>query len=76
VFLSQSEWVVNFGCTDHMVKDASLFTSLDKDVEKNIYVSDDFSLDIVGHGDVPCQHVRIFDIYHVSNINETLLSVY
>jgi hypothetical protein len=25
---SQSEWIVDFGCTHHMAKDASLFSSL------------------------------------------------
>jgi hypothetical protein len=65
----QNEWVVDSGCTHHMAKDASLFTSLDKVVERKIYVVDDFSLDIVGHGDVPCRHGKIVDIYHVSNFS-------
>jgi hypothetical protein len=37
-----------------MAKNASFSVSLDKATEKKIYVFDDFSLDIVGHGDVPC----------------------
>jgi hypothetical protein len=35
-----------------MAKDASLFTSLDEANERKIYVADDFSLGIVGQGDV------------------------
>jgi hypothetical protein len=37
-----------------MAKDASLFTSLNEAKERKIYVVDDFSLDIVGQGDVSC----------------------
>jgi hypothetical protein len=40
-----------------------------------IYVVDDFTLDIVGHGDVPCRHGKIVDIYHVPNLSENLLLV-
>jgi hypothetical protein len=69
----QNEWVVDFGCTHHMDKDASLFTSLDKCVEINIYIVDEFSLDIIGRGDVHFRHGNIVDVYHVSNINENLL---
>jgi len=49
--------------------------SLDKDVERNIYVADDFARDIVGHGDVPYRHRNIVDIYHVPNLSANLLSV-
>jgi hypothetical protein len=69
----QNEWVVDSGCTHHMAKDASLFTSLDKVVEWKIYVVDEFSLDIVGHGDVPCRHGKIVDVYHVPNLSTNLL---
>jgi hypothetical protein len=37
-----------------MAKDASLLSFLDKAIEQRIYVTDDFSPNIVGHGDVPC----------------------
>ena len=39
-----------------MAKDASLLSSLDTTIEKKIYVVYDFALDIVGHGDIDCQH--------------------
>jgi hypothetical protein len=58
-----------------MDKDASLFTSLDEVVERKIYVVDDFSLDIVGQGDVSCRHGRIVDVYHVPNLSANLLLV-
>jgi hypothetical protein len=35
-----------------MAKDASLFMRLNKDEDSKIYVVDDFSLDVVGQGDV------------------------
>jgi hypothetical protein len=47
---------------------------LDKVVEKKIYVVDDFSLNIVGCGDVPYRHGNSFHIYHVSNLSANLLS--
>ena len=39
-----------------MDEDASLFSYLHTTIEKNIYVANDFALDIVGHGDVACRH--------------------
>jgi len=66
---------VDFECADHMDKDASLFTSLDDFVERNIYIVDDFSIDIVGKGDVSCRHGRIVDVYQVPNLNVNLLLV-
>jgi hypothetical protein len=50
----QNEWVVESRCTHHMNKDSSLFTSLNKVEERNIYVVNDFCLNIVGQGDVSC----------------------
>ena len=38
----KNEWVGDSSSTHHMVKDASLFSSLDMDIEKKIYVHDDF----------------------------------
>jgi hypothetical protein len=60
-----NEWVVDSGCTHHMDKDASLFTWLDEAKERKIYVVGDFSLDVVGHGDVSCRHENIVNEYHV-----------
>jgi hypothetical protein len=37
-----------------MDKYASLFTPLDKVIERNNYVVDDFALEIASRGDVPC----------------------
>jgi hypothetical protein len=61
---AQNEWVVDSGCTHHMAKDASLFTWLDEAKERKIYVVDDFSLDVVGQGDVTCRHGKI--VRHLS----------
>jgi hypothetical protein len=72
----QNEWVVDSGCTHHMDKDASLFTWLYEAKERKIYVVDDFAMDVVGQGDVACQHGIIVGIYHVPNVNaNTLLCV-
>lgn len=71
----KNEWVVDSSCTHHMEKDASLFSSLHIAIEKKIYVADDFSLYIIGHGDIPCQHGQIINMYHVPNLNANLLLV-
>jgi hypothetical protein len=78
VFLSHyahNEWVVDSGCTHHMAKYVSLFMSLDKVVERNIYVVEYFSLDVSSHGDVLHRHGNIFNIYHVPNLSANLISV-
>jgi hypothetical protein len=71
----QNEWVVDSGCTHHMEKDATLFMRLNKAEESRIYVVDDFSLDVVGQGDVACRHGKIVDVYHVPNLSANLLFV-
>jgi hypothetical protein len=58
-----------------MDKYSSLFTWLDEAKERKIYVDDDFSLDVVGEGDVACRNGKIVNIYHVSNLNANLLCV-
>jgi hypothetical protein len=55
-----------------MDKDASLFTSLNEAKERKIYVVDDFSLNIVGQGDVSCRHGRIVNVYHVPNLSANM----
>jgi hypothetical protein len=58
-----------------MATDSSLLMWLDEAKERKIYVVDDFSLDVVGHGDVSRRHGKIFDIYHVPNISANSLYV-
>jgi hypothetical protein len=53
----------------------SLFTWLNEDKERKIYVVDDFSLDVVGQVIVSCQHGKIDDVYHVPNPSSNLLFV-
>ena len=36
---------------------------------------DNYSLDIIGRGDIPCQHGRVVDVYHVPSLNVNLLLV-
>jgi hypothetical protein len=71
----QNEWVVNSWCTHHMTKDASLSTWFDEDKEKKIYVLDDFSLDVVGQGDVTSPYGNIVNVFHVPNLSTNLLCV-
>ena len=57
-----------------MAKDASMF-SLSEAMQKNIYVVGEYSLSIVGYGDIPYRHGNIFNVYHVLILSENLLSV-
>lgn len=58
-----------------MDKDASLLSSLDATTENKIYVDDNFALDITGHGDIPCRHGWIIDVYHVPSLSVNLLFI-
>ena len=73
---SQNEWVVDSSCTHHMAKDTSFFSSPDFALEKEIFVADDFALDIVGHGDVACRRGQIVDVFHVPSLSANLLLVF
>ena len=50
------------------------FFSVDTSTENNIYVADEFALEIVGHGDVTCLHVQIIDVFHDPNLSMNLFS--
>jgi len=71
----QNEWVVNSRFTHHMAKDASLFMWLDEAKERKIYVVDDFSLDVVGQGDIACGNGKIVNVYHVPNLSANMFFV-
>ena len=58
-----------------MEKDVSSFSSLSGALEKNIYAPDDYTLIIVGTGDVECQHGQISNVYHVPSLSTNLFSV-
>ena len=72
---SQNEWVVDSSCTHHMAKDASLLSYLDAAAENKIYVANEFSPNIVGHGDITCWYGQIVDMYHVHSLGANLLYV-
>ena len=52
-----------------MAQGASLLSSLGKAIEQEIYVIDVFSLHIIGCNDIPCQHRRIHNVYHVLSMS-------
>ena len=57
------EWLIDFGASYHMVKDKSMFSTLNDGNTKNIYIGDDSSLSVVGccwHGKkIPCQRGEV-----------------
>jgi len=44
---SQRDWKSNFGCSCHLAKDASHFSSLSMAKEDNIFIIDDYALPIM-----------------------------
>ena len=58
-----------------MENDASLFSSLNTTTKNKIYVVDDFSLDITGHGDIPFRHSHIMDLYDVPSLSANMFSI-
>jgi len=72
---SKSEWMVYFGCTLHMAKDASLFSPLSKATKEEIFVVDDYALTLVDCGRIECHNGVITDVYHVPSLSANSLSV-
>jgi hypothetical protein len=71
---AKNEWVVDSGCTHHMEKDSTFFTRFNEAGESRIYVAGDFSLNVVGQGDVDFQHGNFFDIYHLPKLSAIFFS--
>lgn len=59
-----------------MVKDPSLFSSLDYALENNIFATKKFALNITRHDDVSCQHVQIVGRFHVPSLSTNLSTVF
>ena len=65
----KSEWIVNYGYIHHTIKDAYIFSSLNKDTKVCIFVANDYALSISSYGNV------IIDVYHVPIYDANLLSL-
>lgn len=52
--LLNSEWIVDFGCTHCMAKDASLFSSLSRATKEEIFVADDYALTVASCSRIEC----------------------
>lgn len=48
--------MVDFDCIQNMTKDASLFSSLNKEMEEEIFVIDDYALTIASCDKIECQN--------------------
>ena len=58
-----------------MENNVSLFSSLSGAPKKNIYVADDYSLTVIGRGNVEFKHGHISNVYHVPRLCANLLLV-
>ena len=52
-----------------------LFSSLNKAIEKKIFVDGDYALIVSNCGKIQCQNDVIIDVYHVPGFSENLLLV-
>lgn len=66
---------VNSSCTHHMAKNDSLFSSLDTATEKMIYMVNDFTVNMTGHGYVTCRCSENIDVFDVPSLSANLLSI-
>jgi hypothetical protein len=59
-----------------MAKDNSWFSYFEIVIEKDIFVANDFVLNITGHGDIACRRGHVVDMFHVPSLSVDLLSVF
>jgi hypothetical protein len=73
---SSDEWLIDSGASYHMAKDKAIFSTLNECNTKEIFVSDDRSLSVVGSGTIRGENGHFNDVLCVPNISCNLLSVY
>ena len=67
--------LIVIGFTHHMAKDDSLFSSLKEAIEKEIFVVDDYALNVVVYGNIECKNGMTIDMYHVHGLSANFLSI-
>ncbi|TXG71060.1 hypothetical protein EZV62_005995 [Acer yangbiense] len=76
---SKDVWYVDSGCTSHMVKDSSLFTSLDSNDRTNVKLGNGEMVQATGKGTVSMQTSKgpklIHDVLLIPDLDQNLLSV-
>ncbi|GAA0147365.1 hypothetical protein LIER_07085 [Lithospermum erythrorhizon] len=72
-------WYIDSGCSNHMCKDESMFTSLDKIFFHSVKLGNNDKLQVTGRGNVKMQvkgtTYTITDVYFVPSLKSNLLSV-
>ncbi|GAA0154298.1 hypothetical protein LIER_12323 [Lithospermum erythrorhizon] len=72
-------WYIDSGCNNHMCKDESMFTSLDKTFSHSVKLGNNDNLQVTGRGNVKMQvkdtTYTITDVYFVPTLKSNLLSV-
>ncbi|TXG55930.1 hypothetical protein EZV62_017243 [Acer yangbiense] len=76
---SKDVWYVDSGCTSHMVKDSSLFTSLDNNDRTNVKLENGEMVQATGKGTISVQTSKgpklIHDVLLIPDLDQNLLSV-
>jgi hypothetical protein len=73
---SYNEWLIDSRASHHMDKDKTIFYSLNECNNNKIFVCDDRSLSVVGHGIVQVDNGHFDDVVCVPSLPCNLLSVY
>jgi hypothetical protein len=72
---SSDEWLIDSGTSYHMAKDKAIFSCLNKCNTKQIFVSDDKSLSVVGSRKVQVDDGHFNDVLCVPSLSCNLLSI-
>ena len=75
---SNMEWIMDFGASRNMTRDAFLFTSYDnhKHISQKISIGDGKQFSIIGFGNVNVTNGQLEDVFHVEHMPINLLSIY
>jgi hypothetical protein len=66
---SSDEWIIDSGAYYHMAKDKTIFFALNECNTKQIFVSDDRSLNVVGYGIVQVDNGHFNDVLCVISLS-------
>lgn len=76
---TNSVWLIDSGCTNHMTADLSIFCSLDKSYKSRVKIGNGDFVKVEGKGaiavDTRAGTKTLHDVLYVPNINQNLVSV-
>jgi len=77
--ITNETWLIDSGCTHHMIHDKDMFVKLDKTYSSKVKIRNEDYIEVKGIGDIAINvglgTKIIFDVLYVPEINQNLLSV-